>query len=42
MYLNDAFRNVTDMVMAHFTVNTDENGGPSHTSSGREHASYGR
>ena len=42
IYLNDAFRNVTDTVMAHFTVPTEENGGPRHSSSGRTHASYGR
>jgi hypothetical protein len=42
MYLSDAFRNVTEMVMAHFTVRTDENGGPCHSSSGGTHATYGR
>jgi len=42
MYLNGAFRNVADTVMAHFTVHTDENGVPYYSSSGRTHASYGR
>jgi len=42
MYQNGAFRNVTDTVMAHFTVHTDENGGPYHSPDCRTHASYGR